>query len=526
MENNFLNHYKRDDVQKAIVESAKGREVAIRFGEKGFGKRPDTLTYPRDVYELAKQGATSFHVSEEIWIDPRKLDVKLSREEIAGLRIGWDLVIDIDFEEWNATKLITYSMIKALKDHKVSSVSCKFSGNKGFHIGVPFEAFPDKVIVKGELIETRKLFPEGVQRILKYLTDYIDNKNNGFEISGKILAMESFNDFLKKNGKNVEEVTMEICSKCGTEFKEKNKEEATEFICPKCEFRIVQKEDSQFLRCTKCMTMMEKMKIKKTKRCTKCKGIGFSRKLNLKIDAILISSRHLFRGTYSMHEKSGLVSIPIDPEKVLDFQREDAMPEKIEIGKHLFLDKSEASGNEAKELIVRAFDYKPDIEEEKIESNEQREFEEIGEAIPAQFFPPCMLTILSGVEDGKKRSLFVLVNFLKSVGWGYDDIEKMLVEWNKKNNTPFRDGDIQNHIRYHKGQKKNKLPPNCANEQYYKDFGVCKPDNFCSKVRNPAQYTIRRAKMAQEAAPKKRGKKAEEKKIEKNKNKDEKTQLL
>ena len=58
-----LKYYKREDVQKAIVEHGTDKEVAARFNDK-FGKRPDTLTYPSDVLELAKQGATSFHCSE------------------------------------------------------------------------------------------------------------------------------------------------------------------------------------------------------------------------------------------------------------------------------------------------------------------------------------------------------------------------------------------------------------------------------------------------------------------------------
>ena len=52
-----LRHYKRPDIQKAMVEAAKDREVAIRYGDKGFGKRPDTLSYPKDVIEFAKQRA-------------------------------------------------------------------------------------------------------------------------------------------------------------------------------------------------------------------------------------------------------------------------------------------------------------------------------------------------------------------------------------------------------------------------------------------------------------------------------------
>ena len=51
-----LLHYKRPEIQKEIVESAKDREIATRFKE-GFGERPDTLSYPQDILELTKAGA-------------------------------------------------------------------------------------------------------------------------------------------------------------------------------------------------------------------------------------------------------------------------------------------------------------------------------------------------------------------------------------------------------------------------------------------------------------------------------------
>jgi len=113
-------------------------------------------------------------------------------------------------------------------------------------------------------------------------------------------------------------------------------------------------------------------------------------------------------------------------------------------------------------------------------------------AIPEQFFPPCITNILKGLEDGKKRSLFILTNFLTSVGWNHDDIEKLLRKWNKKNNEPLREVSIIGQIRYHKQQKKRILPPNCQNAMYYKDFSVCKPDQLCNKIKNPVQYSKRK----------------------------------
>src|SRR3989338_10281382 len=99
-------------------------------------------------------------------------------------------------------------------------------------------------------------------------------------------------------------------------------------------------------------------------------------------------------------------------------------------------------------------------------------YEDVKEAVPEQFFPPCINLILKGVTDGRKRSMFILVNFLSSLGWGYEQIEQKLEEWNKKNPEPLREVLIKGQTRYHKQQKKKVLPPNCANSMYYKDFRV------------------------------------------------------
>src|SRR3989344_8056356 len=136
-----VSFYSRKDVQEAILATATNREVAVKFGESGFGKRPDTLRYPRDVYELAKQGSTSFHISEEIWSNPRKLDTSLSKADLEKLRVGWDLVLDIDCPVLEYSIIAADVLIKALQHHGISSLSIKFSGNHGFHIGIPFSAF-------------------------------------------------------------------------------------------------------------------------------------------------------------------------------------------------------------------------------------------------------------------------------------------------------------------------------------------------------------------------------------------------
>ena len=55
-------YYSKPEVQKAIYEFCKNREVCPRYYD-GFGKRPDSLQYIGDIYELVKRGATSFNCS-------------------------------------------------------------------------------------------------------------------------------------------------------------------------------------------------------------------------------------------------------------------------------------------------------------------------------------------------------------------------------------------------------------------------------------------------------------------------------
>ena len=122
-----LSYYKRPEVQEALTEAAQDREVAVMFRGKGFGKRPDVIRYPRDVLEFAKRKATSFHISEERWENPLSIQTGMSRKDANELRVGWDLVLDIDCPDWEISKLTTHLFIKALHDNYVQHISCKFS---------------------------------------------------------------------------------------------------------------------------------------------------------------------------------------------------------------------------------------------------------------------------------------------------------------------------------------------------------------------------------------------------------------
>lgn len=438
-----LSHYKRSDIQEEMILNAKDREIAVKFNDN-FGKRPDVLRHSSDVLELAKQGATSFHASEELWKNPLQLDTSMRRQELDNLRIGWDLVIDIDCNVFEYSKIAADLVVKALKFHKVKSVSCKFSGNKGFHIGVPFEAFPEKV--KNE--DIKNMFPDAPKKIALYIKHMILD-----EFGERILNLEGeISKVLEKTGKKSSEVL----------YQDKGR--------------------------------------------TK-----FNADSILQMDTLLISPRHLYRMPYSLHEKSGLVSTPLNPDKVLLFRKEFALPKNVRTSQHKFLSRESAEKDEAKRLFVEAFDFhtKEDVQ---TSSSDRKEFEAPKAALPEELFPPCVKKILSGMEDGRKRALFILVNYFTSIGWDYDMIEKKLKEWNAKNREPLREVYLTSHVRYHKQQRKKILPPNCpkregnivlVNQQnYYTDIRVCNPDNFCAKIKNPAQYTTRKAWMMEEGKEK------------------------
>ncbi|MAG08249.1 hypothetical protein CMO89_02155 [Candidatus Woesearchaeota archaeon] len=429
----LLKHYKRKDIQEEIIRNAKGREVAVKFGDKGFGKRPEVLQYPNDVLSLAQKGATSFHISEEHWRNPLQLSTELKKNELDDLRTGFDLVLDIDCHYLEYSKIAADLLVKALKHHNINSLSCKFSGNKGLHIAVPFKAFP-KVINN---IETRLLFPEMPRRITVYLRSMIKDilRNNLMEFENNDIQR-----IINNIGKSAEEIT------------------------------IKEKQDSETI--------------------TRLNTESF-----LDIDTILISSRHLYRSVYSFNEKSGLVSVPLNPDKILLFNKEMAKPENVRLSKLRFLDKSNAAENEAISLVKQAYDFAPKTEEPK------EEYKPLGipkvqldSPLPEQYFPPCIQNIFNGLEDGRKRALFILVNFLTNLGWDYENIEKRLGEWNKKNPEALREINLKGHVRYHKQKRKKILPPNCENKDYYKDIGVCKPDNLCNKIKNPVNYSMRKVK--------------------------------
>lgn len=513
---NIMKYYKRPEIQMAIVDGALNKEAVGSYGGKGYGRRPDVLQYPSDVMALVKKGVTSFHTSEEIWINPLQIKTGMPRKDMNSIRKGWDLVLDIDCPYWELAKITTMLFVDALKAHGVKAVSVKFSGNKGFHIGVPFESFPERVQDK----DAKDLFPEGPRMIALYLLDYIDQK--GVSVDGdKVVFGGKYSFTLQElqqmTGMSVEELTKKICTSCKKTIKKSKIETNKSFVCSKCGSQ--KNVDEEYVRCEKCDVLMEEV----THRKSLC-GCGsneyqtlFNPQSILEVDTVLIASRHLFRANYSFHEKSGLASIPIDPDRVMSFEKIAADPRYVIKNNFGFLERDNVERGEAARLLSIAMEHCARKESEKKEkeeiysSSKTFDFEAVQEAVPEQCFPPCINIIFQGLQDGKKRAIFALVNFLSSVGWNYEQIEEYLKKWNENNEEPLREVYLMGQLRYHKIHRKKVLPPNCDNKAYYKDLGVCKPDNFCGKIKNPANYAIRKGRFLNAKKPKASSKKEGEK---------------
>ncbi len=199
-------------------------------------------------------------------------------------------------------------------------------------------------------------------------------------------------------------------------------------------------------------------------------------------DLVLVSPRHLFRAPNSLHEKTALASIIIDKDKISSFSPQDANPLKIKPQNFL----PEPKPNEARELLIQALDWHKTKQEEKKTNTQYKEFKiDKGKIL----LPPCIKKILEGISDGKKRALFVLINYYRYLDFERREIEELIEKWNKKNKPPLKDGYITAQIEWTFRQKKL-LPPNC-DKDHYKGIGVCNPDDLCKIIKNPLNYTIK-----------------------------------
>lgn len=427
------NYYSRRDVQAILAEQARSRETVPLYFDI-FGKRPDTIEYSQDIENLALRGATSFHVSEEIWSNPLEVNTNLKEDQLNKLRVGWDLILDIDCNFIEYSKVTAWLLCEALYFHGIKNLGLKFSGRSGFHIGVSFKAFPPVV----NNIKTKDYFPQGPRLIAAYLKEMIAK-----DLGSRLLEMSSLKEISDSTGKPQEDLL----------DKDKN-------FNP---FSLVD------------------------------------------IDTILIAPRHLYRMAYSLHEKSGLASIVIKPEQLKAFHPAWAKPDRVFVKPFIPVPEP----GEAKELLIQALDWNSKKEERKSDEermkektkdiDNERNFSEVKISVEdrsklEEFYPPAIKAMLEGMkQDGRKRALFVLINFFKSLDFSNEEIEKIINEWNEKNYKPLKENYIATQLGWFRRQKKM-LPPNFNNQHYYSEIGIT-IDDFSLRMKNPINYVKKRLRM-------------------------------
>lgn len=443
IEVDYKKYYLRKEISEKILSFTKNREVAVRYGDY-FGKRPTSIDYFLEYKNYVIKGATSFHISEERWENPLILSTSLPKEELDKNRIGWDLILDLDGVDFVFSKIVGKIILDFFNKLNIKNVTLKFSGNKGFHIGIPWEAFSKEIIGIGK---TSFLFPQAPRKIVSYLMYELKD-----EISKQIL------DYF--NG-NVER----IAEKYGFE--------------------------------TKDLLIIEKGK----------KILNFLKLIE--IDTILITQRHLFRMPYSINEKSGLVSIPVKKENIMDFEKFLAKPEKVNPENYKefeFLSYNEKYGKDADILLIKAYedDFENKVSEEVIgllnNNKNNLNFDllnlEITTEIDYKDFPEVIKYILEhSFIDGKKRLLFVLLSFLHSINYSPQIIEKLIYEWNERQEKPLKEKYIETQMKWFIEKDNKRTPPNYDNDNYYLELGVPKEiiekdkKKFKGKVaKNPLHY--------------------------------------
>ncbi|MGC9079308.1 MAG: hypothetical protein ACP5G1_01070 [Nanopusillaceae archaeon] len=444
----LLKFYKENkEIVEDIIKISQNREIGYMLSNNSFGSRPYKIETEEDFFNIFRKGGVSYHISIERWLDLNILKEKASKKEIENYRIGWDFIIDIDTKDLELSKITAKIIVNYLKEKSIKPIYIKYSGGKGFHIAIPWEIFPETVNIykKEDIIEeeTRKLFPDLARVLALYISSQI--KDTLKKIILYKFSEEQLNEFGVKDISNFDPYDI------------------------------------------------------------------------IEIDTILISTRHLIRGLYSINEKTGSLSIPIKENFIEKIDKEYSKIGNYSYEGIPFLteDLERKESEDLKKLINSALLWKTNndleiteiakkAEKYKNEENEKEIRKDIEEIkvkrinIDESLFPPCIKTILSGeVEDGRKRSVFILINFLANIGWDWDKIEKYIKEWNDKLSEPLRERYIEYQIEWHKKLYKNNkryLTPNCDNEIYYKEIGVCKPDEICKLIKNPLSYPIKKFK--------------------------------
>ncbi|MAG23974.1 hypothetical protein CMI47_00190 [Candidatus Pacearchaeota archaeon] len=510
-------YYSNPKVQEVLLKFAVDREVVPSYMGEAFGKRPDTIQYPSDLNGLVKKGATSLHCSEEIWNNPLELNSDMGEGEMDALRKNWDLLIDIDSPYLDYSKIALRLIIGALESHGVKNYGIKFSGSKGFHLIVSGNAFPEEY----EGFKTRAQFPEWPRAICRYLMASI-KKDYNREVGKEEINFEAVKE---RTNLSKEDLTQIVCPECG---KTGEKGSLVIFECEECKTKIERPnhkitkkklmcinpdcpgifgvvDEQEMFSCSNCgYSSHSKMSTESgdrtvvySKEAREAKySEDFSEEVSGEmlggLDLVLVAPRHLFRMPYSLHEKTGLASIVLTKTEIDGFVPKMADPMKIEIKD--FYPKNEVG--EGQRLLAAALSWKKmDDDHEEREGRKKYEGKKYDDVkivgVTAEMFPKAIKKLLKGVSDGRKRGLFVLLTFLKSIEWSPEKINETVRDWNKRNSPGLKEGYLRAQVDWHLKQKKKILPPNYANDAFYRDIGILDEN---PKEKNPIVEVVRKVK--------------------------------
>jgi hypothetical protein len=426
VQQDLVDYYSKDVISKAIAAAAVGREAVGIYASGHYDSRPNVIQFAGDVSQLAHKGITSFHISVERWRFPMQLANSATNSDNSSptssarydtLRTGWDFVIDIDSKLGLEESTIAARLICELfAKYGITQFGLKFSGRRGWHLCLPWEALPKQIDYKPAEI--------GYPEIPRILSRFIRSRIAG-PLMDELLKHRSLKDMLE---------ALEV---------------APSELSP---FFFVEVEQDW-------------------------------------------GARHLVRAPYSLNEKTWRVSLPIKPEQLAGFSPDMAKPEtvmKLKESVNFF----ETQRGCAEGLVLDALDWwAAQKKEQKPVARKEIKWEQ---KISEDNFPPCIKLVLAGLKDGKKRSLFTLINFLRFANWSWQDVEARLFEWNAKNSPMLPRTTILGQLRWAMQQNRSINPANCSNEQFYKSIGICQPDNFCKNrtgeitIKNPISYPFRK----------------------------------
>ncbi|MBI3413595.1 MAG: hypothetical protein HY051_05985 [Candidatus Aenigmarchaeota archaeon] len=470
----ILDYYSREDVQNALLEASKDREVAGIFKNGSFGHRPNVLIYPTDIVNMAKSGTVSFHGSVERWDNPMSLRPGMSREDMDDLRKGFELIIDIDIKDFEFAKIYTKIFFDELTKYGIKNIGVKYTGGKSFHMGIPFESFPEKIDYK----PTRTQYPLIPQVIVLYLSKKLKPK---------------LEDALLRTEPDITEMArkLQIAPEklIGSEGLDISK--IFNLNKPPGAGKIIS-NDPNSPKYEGSLNESNKGKMEGNKATEEFVGKSIA-------EYGLFTSRHMFRLPYSLHESSFLVSLPIKISDIDKFEKSEAKPENVKVAER-FLNSENTDNEEMETLITEAMDW--NSSKAKEEEVKKRFIALNSDKIPQEFFPPSIQKITYGLPDGRKRSILILFNFLRNMNWSDDEIENFITEWNQKNTPPLPANYVRGQIRWLRASKKM-LPPNFDKENFYRSMGINFDTETKANARNPVTYAIRSFRAASRKTAKK-----------------------